>query len=148
MVAPMIMAARAQGDEVMAAGLILRRETGRGPRWVLLCGSRTREWGFPKGHQEPGESLYDCALRECAEETGIGLVAVDGQPMELHYRLPNGRLKCAIYFPAVTACRELVISREHRQGSWFSEREVLERIRFANLASLFLAITAAARAGH
>lgn len=29
------------------------------------------EWGFPKGHRDPGESNKDCAVREFEEETGV-----------------------------------------------------------------------------
>lgn len=30
-----------------------------------------RKWGIPKGKQDPGESLLNCAIREFYEETGL-----------------------------------------------------------------------------
>ena len=40
-----------------------------GPRCLLI--RRGREWIFPKGHVEPGESPEEAARREVLEETGI-----------------------------------------------------------------------------
>jgi len=34
-------------------------------------------WGFPKGHQNEGESNEDCAVRETCEETGIQCTLVN-----------------------------------------------------------------------
>jgi len=44
----------------------------------ILLGKRKKvpykgEWSLPGGHLESGESTYDCAERELAEETGISL---------------------------------------------------------------------------
>lgn len=50
----------------VAAGGLIRDWRGR-----TLLYYRRGAWDMPKGHQEPGESLEDCALREVAEETGL-----------------------------------------------------------------------------
>jgi len=125
--------------ELIASGLIVRRAVGRSHRWLLLRGAKHHEWGFPKGHQEPRETLLATALRECAEETGIGLVAIEGAPLELHYAVPSGRSKRAVYFPAVTSCVEITLSDEHIAASWFTRELVLERLGHPNIRALFLA---------
>jgi 8-oxo-dGTP pyrophosphatase MutT (NUDIX family) len=125
--------------DLIAAGLILRRLTARGSRWLLLRASKHGEWGFPKGHQEHGETLLETALRECAEETGIGLLAIENGPLEIHYAIPGRRQKRTVYFPALTACHEIHLSREHSAGAWFTDEEVLDLLEHANLRSLFKA---------
>lgn len=52
---------------VVAAGGLARNERGDA-LMILRCG----RWDLPKGHVDPGESLEEGALREVAEECGIG----------------------------------------------------------------------------
>lgn len=40
---------------------------------LLVKGRRKNKWSFPKGHIEGSETVHQCALRECFEETGISL---------------------------------------------------------------------------
>jgi 8-oxo-dGTP pyrophosphatase MutT (NUDIX family) len=40
---------------------------------LLVKGRKTNKWSFPKGHIEGSETVHQCALRECYEETGISL---------------------------------------------------------------------------
>ncbi len=122
---------------IRAAGLILRRGRGGSFRWLLLRARKHGEWGFPKGHADPGEDDLACALRECAEECGIALLAVDGVPRRLRYRLANDRLKQVTYFPARTALSDFALSHEHRAGGWFTAGAVLNRLPHAGLRALF-----------
>ena len=61
------------------------RDTGAGPRkagvvvlrphggeWRCLLLRAYRNWGFPKGEIDPGESPLDAAAREVLEETSVG----------------------------------------------------------------------------
>lgn len=61
--------------ELSAGGVIVRRADGDE---VLLIKDSYGNWGFPKGHLEPGESGREAALRECREETGITRLEVRG----------------------------------------------------------------------
>ena len=52
--------------EVNAAGGLVSNRRGD---YLLI--SRYGLWDLPKGHQEPGEDIEVCALREVQEETGV-----------------------------------------------------------------------------
>ncbi len=122
---------------VWAAGVILRQREHHS--WLLLRSRKHGEWGFPKGHLEPGESLIQGALRECAEECGIAVLALHQPPTLLRYPLPDGRCKCVAYFAATTACQAVQLSSEHDRFLWAEAATVTRRLGHANLRRLFAA---------
>src|ERR1041385_5311427 len=63
--------------ETSAGGVVFRRAPGGEPRFLLIRDSY-RNWGFPKGHLEPGEPPADAARREVAEETGLKDLVLHG----------------------------------------------------------------------
>jgi 8-oxo-dGTP pyrophosphatase MutT (NUDIX family) len=56
-------------DETSAGGIVFRMDAGQ-PLYLLIRDSY-KNWGFPKGHVEPGEQPEAAALREVKEETGL-----------------------------------------------------------------------------
>ena len=54
----------------LSAGGIIARQLERDVE-ILVIQDGYGNWGFPKGHIEPGEEAVDAALRECREETGL-----------------------------------------------------------------------------
>lgn len=60
---------RATGPDERSAGVVVVRREARG--WRLLVLRAYRNWDFPKGLIEPGESPFEAAVREAREETGI-----------------------------------------------------------------------------
>lgn len=52
-----------------SAGVIVVRR--QGDDWVVLLLRAYRNWDFPKGRVEPGETPFDAAIRETAEEASI-----------------------------------------------------------------------------
>jgi tRNA nucleotidyltransferase (CCA-adding enzyme) len=120
-----------------AAGLFLRRRTGPTWSWLLLQATGHGEWGFPKGHLNRGEGCLHAALRECAEETGIGLLALDSGHLHLDYRLLDGRLKRVFYFGAETGQTAVILSEEHVACRWCPLETTLVLLGHANLRTLF-----------
>lgn len=57
-------------------------------------------YGFPKGHLEEGETLKEAAEREIREEVGLDVETDTNFREDLHYIMPNGIEKQAIYFIA------------------------------------------------
>lgn len=56
------------GKAISAGVVVVRRVDAQ---WRLLLLRAWRNWDFPKGMVEPGETQYEAAVRETAEETGI-----------------------------------------------------------------------------
>lgn len=54
---------------INAAGGVLLRYIAGEPHVLLIL--RKHSWDLPKGKQEKGENVQECALREVAEEVGI-----------------------------------------------------------------------------
>jgi len=65
---------------IEAAGGIVRNEKGE-----LLMIYRLGKWDLPKGKQEPGELLKDCAIREVGEETGLKNITLNGKAGETYH---------------------------------------------------------------
>lgn len=77
---------------------MITRSSPEGARTVLLVHRPHRaDWTFPKGKQESGEDLEDCALREVLEETG--LVCRAGPHLgQTEYEDSQGRPKVVDYW--------------------------------------------------
>ena len=83
---------------VRAAGGVIARRNQRGETEVLLVyrGSR-RDWSFPKGKLERGETDEECALREVQEETGLRCELIVELP-STSYLDRKGRAKIVRYW--------------------------------------------------
>ena len=55
-------------------------------------------FGFPKGHLENEETLFEAAVREIKEEAGIDITLDPSFREDLEYTMPNGILKTSVYF--------------------------------------------------
>ena len=91
-------------------------------RYLLVKGSKTGKWSFPKGHLEMQlrETPYECALRELREETGIVLTG-------LKPTLGPIKLMAASYYvfrPASEIAPVIVDNNEISDARWFSLYEI------------------------
>ena len=111
----------------LAAGAVVFRRTDRGVRLLVL--RAYKNWDFPKGMLEPGESDLDAAKRECAEETG--LADLDFPFGDAHKdTLAYAGGKVARYFLAETAQAAITLPvspelgrPEHHEWRWVSFEE-------------------------
>jgi len=115
----------------LAAGAVVFRRTENGVRLLVL--RAYKNWDFPKGMVEPGESELDAARRECAEETG--LAELDFPFGDAHRdTVPYAGGKVARYFLAETQATAITLPvspelgrPEHHEWRWvsFEEAEAL-----------------------
>jgi 8-oxo-dGTP pyrophosphatase MutT (NUDIX family) len=134
-------------EEVSAGGVVFRfaaDDSGARRPVFLLIRDSYRNWGFPKGHLEDGEGPEGAALREVAEETGLGELAVTGaiETIDWYFRF-RGRLihkVCHFYLmqterastcpqrsEGITACRWVPFDEAVALVSYANAREVLRR---------------------
>ena len=136
--------AREAREEISAGGIVFRR--GPDGVRVLLIRDSYRNWGFPKGHLEDGESPDAAALREVREETGLAALSLHA-PIEVidwHFRF-RGQLVhkvCHFYLieasggtarplreEGITACRWMGFDEAAALVSYETARDVLTRAR-------------------
>ncbi len=63
------------------AAVVLRDDDGR---YLLIQEAKTDFYGLwnnPGGHQDPGETLQEAAVREAYEETGLRIVLINERPI-------------------------------------------------------------------
>lgn len=133
--------ARAQ-RETSAGGVVYRMEHGT-PLYLLIRDSYDN-WGFPKGHLEPGERADEAAVREVREETGLSDLQLRGtiDTIDWYFRF-RGRLihKVCHFFlmetpevetapqaaEGITACQWVEYATAHTSVSYANARHVLRR---------------------
>jgi len=117
---------------ILSAGIVVARKEEDG--WKYLFLRAFRNWDFPKGEIEPGESPLEAAVRETREETGItdlrfrwGEVFKETEPY-------NRRTKVARYYVAQTSEDQVVFAvnpqiggPEHHEHRWLTYPELEKR---------------------
>jgi 8-oxo-dGTP pyrophosphatase MutT (NUDIX family) len=129
-------------EEISAGGVVVRIDDGR-PLYLLIRDSY-RNWGFPKGHLENGETADAAAVREVEEETGLSGLRLRGaiETIDWYFRF-RGRLihkVCHFYLmetesavtspqraEGITACRWEPYERASTLVSYENARAVLRR---------------------
>ncbi len=129
------MSRRRAVEEVSAGGVVIRR--GEGGLLVLLIKDSYKNWGFPKGHLEPGEDAERAATREIAEETGLSDLVVHGpiRDIDWHFRF-RGKLihKTCTFFLIESPSGDAVPQRDEGISDvrWLPFDEALRTVSYAN----------------
>ncbi|WGW12502.1 NUDIX hydrolase [Saxibacter everestensis] len=111
--------------DVLAAGAVCWRERDGELEVLLIHRPRYKDWSWPKGKVEKGETLPECAVREVEEETGYTVTL--GRPLpEARYRIGRRLQKHVAYWAAeVTSTKKPAPHnlREIDKGRWVSPAE-------------------------
>ncbi len=125
---------------VEAAGaLVWRVRTGR-LQVALVHRPRYRDWSWPKGKLDPGETVVAAAWREVAEETGHDVVL--GVPLPpLEYPLSEGRLKRVHYWAAQVAGRDDAAALRARPPVPRASRDEIDQVRWYDVEAAAARLT-------
>lgn len=129
---------------VYAAGVVCWRVKNSTIEVALVHREYYKDWGFPKGKQDPGETLAECAVRETLEEAGFK-VKLGRKLGVISYTLPSGENKEVHYWASAVSAKAVKKSKFSPNGEiasidWVSakkalgllsyehDRELLERV--------------------
>lgn len=119
---------------IRQSGAIVVRRDGAKPRVLLVTAKRNpRNWIFPKGHIEKGETAEAAALREAKEEAGV-VGKLIGPAGVLEYGFLGAKARVE-YFLAELA-REAGPPEDGRTRAWCELEEALERLGYKNTRKL------------
>lgn len=141
------MAERGRTRIERSAGGVVVREIDGVPH-VLLIRDPYQNWGLPKGHVESGEGSGDAALREVAEETGLGDLALGPElaTIDWYFRARDKLVHkfCAFYLmtsvegdpvpeegEGISECVWLTLPEAEKRISYDNAREVVRVAREA-----------------
>ena len=106
-----------------AAGIVVVRKFSDG--WKILGLKLGGEYDLPKGKIDPGESEFDCAVRETREESGI-----DKSDLIFTWGNRNKKIKHIIFFIAETHSDPFIPRNpdtgifEHESAEWLDWAEI------------------------
>ncbi len=122
-------------EEQVSAGLIPYRRKNSSLRLLLLKYPQGH-WGFPKGHVEEDENLWETAVRELDEETGLSSPEKFPQfsyEIEYTFTREGDRIhKYVVFFAGEVDREQVSLSHEHRDYRWVSPDEAFEQITYEN----------------
>jgi 8-oxo-dGTP pyrophosphatase MutT (NUDIX family) len=119
---------------IRQSGAIVVRLDGKEPKVLLVTAKRNpRNWIFPKGHIEKGETAGAAALREAKEEAGVvGKLIGPAGVLEYSFLGVKARVE---YFLAVLT-REAGPPEDGRARVWCGLDEALDRLSYKNTRKL------------
>lgn len=120
--------------------MIQNPETGE-----VLVQDRLLSWkglAFPGGHVDHGESIYDCAVREVKEETGLTVANLRPSGMVHWHNLENGGRYIVFLYKTRDYAGDLIPEMEEGRHFWMTPEKLAESIKrnensFANYWPMF-----------
>jgi 8-oxo-(d)GTP phosphatase len=86
-------------SQTLKAGTIIIRKGKEGPEILLIYRALRKDWSFPKGHWEEGETYEETAIREAQEETGLTVKLLNPLP-DWEYQNEQGDMLVKMFLAA------------------------------------------------
>lgn len=120
--------------EIYAAGALCWREQGKDLFVAIIHRGRYKDWTFPKGKVDKGETLAEAAVREVKEETGLKVEL--GVPLEtVSYPLDKDKTKIIHYWCAKVTDKSLAKAKfkpdeEVSEVVWVKAEEAFSKLSY------------------
>ena len=126
-------------QEVSCGGVVFRRFAD-GPKYLLILDGHGN-WGFPKGHEETGESAEQTARREIQEETGLTVLTLHAALPALEWTFSSGRTlvhkRCNFFlFECAVGETRPQVDEGITTCAWFSHQDATQKLTFPNISEL------------
>lgn len=122
--------------EKSCGAVVFRRKSGN-VEFLLVKNKKGKNWGFPKGHIEKGETEKDTAVREVFEETGLSIKLIDGFRVESEYHPRSKVIKKVVFFLAEMPDEEIMLQQsEIDRFMWADYGLAQQTFRFNNDRSI------------
>ena len=130
--------------EISSGGVVYFISNDKTSYFLLLKDKNGNHWDLPKGHLEPEESLYDAALREIIEETGITKGELNFIKKLKHtnsysfFRNNQTVEKMVHIFLFESRTNSVSLSEEHSQFVWLPISQIEQKLTFQTSFPAFL----------
>src|SRR5437879_8739989 len=135
--------------ETSDGGVVFRRGAEGVVRFLLIRDSY-KNWGFPKGHLEPGEPPAEAARREVAEETGLSDLVLHGpiQVIDWYFRFRGKTIHKYCHFFLFESRQGEPVPQAEEGITDCAWHQLAEAVRTISYAVLCLMIKSAAEMVH
>lgn len=120
-----------------AGAIIVRKNKGV---TEILLEYREREylkdWSFPKGGMEKGETPEETTIREIREETGLEIKILKNLPDICYHNSHDGNVRVRMFLARPTT-DSLRAEFDHDKVEWVPLDKVSERLSYQNLKDYF-----------